>query len=791
MGISSTRSMLQLLQWITTIFLLIELSTSVQVTVRPSRFNVLQGGRAEFLCSYQPDVPSCDDTFVFWGRKGGDTLANMTYVLNPEKYDIGWGFESNGDQQVCKYTLTVKDVTKDDGGQYSCTFIRPQSGRYSIAEATARLQLVVPPPDLYPICKTSGITGLSITKAMTLVCESEPGVPSVSLTWSNDGNALPSELHKIGNNLLQLKTIMSETQILTDPVITCIMELPDPIQERRTCTVNTTTSVNIKPETVTKDVSQIVTFVCEVTTSIPFEIFWSFQNKFIEADDPYDQFIVENNAKALHVKDLTTENNNAVVTCVVSTMFGNSSGTASLSVAPKSPDNKTVFGERGNMGLIIGLVLVGLLLIVVINIIVCLKCKRPSQPSNKTKTSSPSKTEYTMVPLSPNQAAASNHDSTVTVSETQPKVEKQYLDMNARLKKPTTNDTYYAPMKSSKRNSGEDYTDMKAKSVEGVADENEYMLSSKSDDDNTYMYSSTDSLTKVGKANTNAKPVTASKPIKPQQDVSKTNQSRPELKKQKTEDTVTPAALGEHDANDYEILSKNIQHNPRRGKLNKVSSETGPTVSNSDNYKSSPRLLRNISAPQMTEQPEYAVPTDILIHETVPENSSPKPTQAPVYDIPNDLQQKTNIIHKKINAFEKSAEKSPSAQLRSAMKPPVLHKKPKRHSDPNSTDEDSIPKTSASNRASLPQDSNQYLTPSVSQQSLDKIAVTTPPVINESRSPILKKVRMPFKAKNNNKDVYQSLHRNSMDNTCPDYQVLIGKVDDSQLYENVATGPIV
>ncbi|XP_022102846.1 uncharacterized protein LOC110985801 [Acanthaster planci] len=780
------------------VFLIFSLSifirstNSVQLTVTPTRRNVLIGDRADFLCSYTPDPGfSCDDTFVFWGKKGGDNIANMTYVIDSSKYGIRWQSRVNNEGFLrCLYTLIIKDITSSDGGQYSCALIRPQSGRFFISQALVKLQPVIPPPDVYPVCKTSVIAGQSLTHGMMLVCESLIGQPPVTLEWFSGDYQLPAELHKLNNNkLLHLETTMTSVDMdqIYDPVIMCVMTLPDPIDEIRTCSINTTTTVIVQSASTDQSCVQMYTFFCHVTSNIPFEINWHLNDQLIEPEDLKDRFFVETEAQALHIRNVTAQDNKSVVTCHVATMFGNFSGAAVMEIDTLDPGRKKLMTDS-LMALILGLIVGSFFLLVAINIIIWYKCRRCLVSNSSVKESSMQEsTPFNLVSQS-----ESKQGKVEVVTETGFRSDSHYLDMSITVKKAAaTNNAHYSPMKSLDKSNDDDYMVASNDNDDTHVSDNEYMMSSKSDDPDTYVYSSTDDLSKI-KGKNNPKPAIKSKPSKLQEETDihspeasgTEHHSKENISKRVNEQQISPPALSDNDdTNDYEVLAKDNSSN--KPKLTKITSDVNLIKTSPTSAKSSPKLTRNFSAPLLSqEQPEYAVPNDtcdMMVRST---------KEAPVYDIPKDNNSpKTNNIHQRINNFEKATGKSSSPLFKKGMLPPVAQKKPNRHSDPpsSSDSEQSLKKRAA--RISLPQDdsTNQYLVPSVSQQNLDKINVKTPPV-KESKSPLLKKVKNPFKTKNNNKDVYQCLDRQSMDIEKPDYQLLLGirKVDDTGLYENVS-----
>ncbi|XP_033110261.1 uncharacterized protein LOC117111448 [Anneissia japonica] len=156
---------------------------------------ILTEGSSVDLCCKVKDLT--DDYSTYWYRrtKTGDrtviyrdgTLINSKLGREAEAYSL----HSVYDLQITQ--LKGRNLGGLlNGNIYTCEIILKGTGEAVLVSSGIILDTYYPPLPMYPICKACNFSSEFIGSSVTISCYSEPGVPTVNLQWTRNGEDVNS-----------------------------------------------------------------------------------------------------------------------------------------------------------------------------------------------------------------------------------------------------------------------------------------------------------------------------------------------------------------------------------------------------------------------------------------------------------------------------------------------------------------------------------------------------------------------------------------------------------------------
>ena len=306
------------------------------------------------------------------------------------------------DSIQCIYTLSIRDITPKEAGNYACIFIWYE-GYYHYEQVTSEVAVVQRPDPVYPICskKLTKITG---ENSLGFVCESEQTTTDgMTLQWRNGNQILPS-IHNVSNGMMRAKYLMNSSHhVIPNDTHEYVCEIMyKNFSFEQSCTIQATMGVVINSQYHYQEnpVDSYATFTCEVTMSIPgvdFKRTWYYHDNKIDTHDIHDRFLVDIHAGELHVRNVTKADKSEHIKCLVTSILGNGSADAMMVISGGNtgPMGNSPQGMHQNTTLIASLVGGAFALVVLINVLLWFvkgkakqnnkKCERPDPPSIDTR----------------------------------------------------------------------------------------------------------------------------------------------------------------------------------------------------------------------------------------------------------------------------------------------------------------------------------------------------------------------------------------------------------------------
>ena len=353
-------------------------SASISLSVEPDSVSKLIGDTVEFTCHLRVSSSyDCEEQgFLIWAREEGVLISNSTDVFPnfQDQFSVSLDYTRTSKYTKCHYSLVLHNITKNLAGKYGCVYYpRPEYTKSLPYETTRTSNLMIKrhPAPLYPLCSASILQTGDDSKNMRFRCESEEGNPSVQLYWWFSGYMLDGILTRPKRKYLRLDYIVGKNMLekFKDSQLLCTITTPgdDDVDELlRSCSISTRMAVTLesRPFAIKSAQETMTTLICDVNSSIPYDLIWYYNGRAIDPRRADDRFLVETPAKALHIRNTTSFDQGSNITCEARSVFGNASATTTLNIGKQSYSN----GSNWNTGIIAGVIAMGFLVLIMVNV---------------------------------------------------------------------------------------------------------------------------------------------------------------------------------------------------------------------------------------------------------------------------------------------------------------------------------------------------------------------------------------------------------------------------------------
>ncbi|XP_033121851.1 uncharacterized protein LOC117120864 [Anneissia japonica] len=237
---------------------------------------------------------------------GRNILADIG-VENIRRYSIV------GDELSGEYFLKIVDVKVEDAGDYKCAYVSKTSGATSLP---AKVDIIIPPKADFPVCLSTPDPGAHKPgSTVELNCISLGGIPRANLTWTREGVILGNVTSN--NNKV--------TRVLTPKdngvYFTCSATSPA-LRKHRKCTIM---PMKIPPSPMVKVSANVSLVGDNITASCHSEGIPAIGSYTWFIDGRPIDFVIPRFSAINHhlkIRNLRMNDNNAILTCMVTTTLG-------------------------------------------------------------------------------------------------------------------------------------------------------------------------------------------------------------------------------------------------------------------------------------------------------------------------------------------------------------------------------------------------------------------------------------------------------------------------------------